>query len=63
MTKGAIRAVYLKHATCAVYPDDIFGQQCDAQGRAERRGRAETLILPFRSLALTLTTHPPTHLV
>ena len=27
---GALRAVYLKHGTCALYPEDIDGRQCDA---------------------------------
>ena len=30
VTAGALRAVYVKHGSCAQYPADILGQQCDA---------------------------------
>ena len=30
VTAGSLRAVYLKHETCALYPEDIAGRQCDA---------------------------------
>ena len=32
VTAGALRAVYIKHGSCAVFPTDISGQQCTAQG-------------------------------